>query len=89
MGDIRLAEGLIPNAGRLEVCINKVWGTVCDHGWPSSSVSVVCKQLGFQPYGKFPYMANITMNPQLCSVKELFCDIFFGGGGGGGDLVYN
>jgi len=56
-GDIRLADGLIPNAGRVEICINNVWGTVCDYQWQMSSASVVCKQLGFQPYGTFLHMA--------------------------------
>ena len=36
-GDIRLADGLIPNAGRVEICINNAWGTVCDYRWQESS----------------------------------------------------
>ena len=33
--------------GRVEVCIDKVWGTISDDGWIVNDAVVVCRQLGY------------------------------------------
>ena len=56
-GDIRLANGARavadapPSSGRVEVCFNGGWGTVCEDGWSTKDAQVVCGQLGFDPSG--------------------------------------
>ena len=50
-GDLRLQGSSIQGRGRVEVCINNVWGTVCDDSWSSTDASVVCKQLGYSRFG--------------------------------------
>ena len=46
-GNVRLVDGSLDQEGRVEVCVNGVWGSVCGHGWSSSDGRVVCKQLGY------------------------------------------
>ena len=46
-GDVRLVDGSNQYEGRVELCINDQWGTVCDNSWGSTDATTVCKQLGY------------------------------------------
>ena len=50
-GDIRL-QGGSELTGRVEICNNEVWGSVCDGSFDNTDAGVVCGQLGFAPIGK-------------------------------------
>ena len=50
-GEVRLIGGANDLEGRVEVCINRAWGTVCDENWDALDGNVICKQLGFQHTG--------------------------------------
>ena len=45
-GDVRLVGGSNPLEGRVEVCINRAWGTICDNGFNNEDATVICNQLG-------------------------------------------
>ena len=47
-GEVRLVGGESKREGRVEICYNGVWGTVCaDKGWNEMDANVVCQQLNF------------------------------------------
>ena len=49
-GQLRLTGGTDATNGRLEVCLNNEWGTICDDGFDNDDAKVACRQLG-QPSG--------------------------------------
>ena len=53
-GDVRLVGGSTEYEGRVELCFNKAWGTICGryYGWSSNDIHVVCRQLGHVGLGK-------------------------------------
>ena len=50
--DIRLIGRERNFEGRVEVCNNNEWKTVCNRGWGDKEARVVCRQLGFPEDGR-------------------------------------
>ena len=56
-GDVQIASRsddttTLSSEGRLEVCVNGVWGTVCDLRFGTGDAEVACKQMGYDGEGK-------------------------------------
>ena len=52
-GAVRLVDGTSgPYDGRVEICINSTWGTICDDLWDTYDAQVVCSTLGLSRLGK-------------------------------------
>ena len=50
-GEIRLVGGMTYTEGRIEICLDDEWGTVCDQMWSDTDAGVVCRQLGLTRAG--------------------------------------
>ena len=46
-GDIQLVNGHVDIEGRVEVCIDGIWSTMCNNLWGDNDTTVVCNQLGY------------------------------------------
>ena len=51
-GMVRLIDGLIPEEGTVEVCMDGMWGSVCHSSWDYKDAFVVCRQLGYPATGE-------------------------------------
>ena len=73
-GDIRLADGTTELEGRVELCINETWGTVCDGFWSTFDTNVACRQLGYQPSMSTPlYNAAFGPGTGPIWIDDLLC----------------
>ena len=71
-GNVQLVGGTTPYDGRVELCINNAWGTVCDDSWNSADATVVCRQLGYATTG----CKYSTISTTLSSTYAYFIQFF-------------
>ena len=78
-GDIRLRGGTANiSSGRVEICNNNIWGTVCDDSWDNVDAQVACRQMGFSTTGKaevslslrFPYDKSLYRHSEMAKLPS-------------------
>ena len=72
--EIRIAGSSSLGVGRVEICVNGTWGTICSDSWDNSDASIVCKQLGFSEYGE-ALVCNIISLDFQCLLGIVTCVI--------------
>lgn len=50
-GDVRLVDGNNRLEGRVELCENNAWGTICDTEFSEDVADVICNQTGYRHNG--------------------------------------
>ena len=55
---MRLQDGTHTSNGRVEVCQDGIWGSVCSSGWDLMDARVVCRQLGYNTEGNISVIGN-------------------------------
>ena len=57
-GDLQLVDGSNPLEGRVEICVNRAWGSICDSGFGKEEAEVICTQLASQM--KYRILQNMS-----------------------------
>ena len=55
-------------SGRLEICYNNAWGTICDDLWGQADAAVACRKLGFRDAGEtgFAFLSHTCYLYYVC-----------------------
>ena len=45
--EVKLVDGASTEDGRVVICVNGLWGSVCHNNWDDYDAGVLCQQLGY------------------------------------------
>lgn len=54
---MRIVGGISVFEGRVELCINEIWNTICaDGAWTNNDANVACREAGYSATGMYNYV---------------------------------
>ena len=56
-----MLDGNTTTEGRVEICYDNVYGTVCDDQWGPLDAAVACRQLGFSDASMFTVQVKMYL----------------------------
>ena len=78
-GDVRLVGGASQLNGRVEVCFNNQWGSVCSAWWTQNDANVACGQAGqasagLKSFTRFAFLSFSCTRSYLVDLKYLWSE---------------
>ncbi|XP_019859778.1 PREDICTED: scavenger receptor cysteine-rich domain superfamily protein-like [Amphimedon queenslandica] len=70
--DVQLVDEVSLNKGKVQICINGVWGLLCSNSIDKNDARVICSQLGYSTGGNLLYNGQLSENDVLL-VTDLGC----------------
>ena len=68
-GDVLLMDGSVPavnqREGRVEICYENVYHTICDDLWDTNAAQVVCRQLNISGDSKIILVVLVCMHIKI------------------------
>ncbi len=78
-GEVRLQDHISSvREGRVEMCLNRVWGTVCSDQFSDDDAQVVCSQMDFDRIGKAQdVVITLQKTQSIDMVQNLFSEVAY------------
>ena len=70
-GATRLKDGITSRDGRLEICFDGYWGSVCNRGWTQNNGLVACRQVGYETLRKTKLYLGLVCMLTVTSISSM------------------
>ena len=61
--------GTISRKGNVELCVYGKWRMMCANSWDNRDASVVCREIGYSPFGKS--VSSVWLDRKLYNASTL------------------